>query len=500
MPTTGWPTWPQRPPSATARALREFWALRSPGASTAVLGGCLAVALVAGPLTVGFTPGLGLAVVGALVWLPALPALVRGRRWLDLALAAASVALVAVVAVRDADWLVALCLLAALGAAAVVAGAARSTLAILLSGASWAVGVVRAVPWLRDGASQAAGGRRERVLSLVRSLALTLALLLVFGALFATADEVFASYLPSVSVRLLPGQVVVGVLALAVTASLAHLAGNPPSWSDLALAPARPARRLEWLLPVGSLAAMVVAFVLVQLGGVLGGHRHVLQAAHLTYAQYARHGFAQLVAVTLLTLVVVAVAARRAPRESARDRLVVRIALGVLCVGTLGVVASALRRVDLYVEAYGMSRLRMVLITGELFLAAVLLLVMVAGIRWRAAWLGRAVVLAAAVSVLALAALNPDARIVRYDAQAPLASDLDVSYLQGLSADAVPAMDALAEPLRSCLLSGVPVNAPQGWRDWSLGRSRAATVTAAATPAGAYADYACTQYFLATAP
>src|SRR5665811_2172612 len=111
--------------------------------------------------------------------------------------------------------------------------------------------------------------------------------------------------------------------------------------------------------------AMVLAFVLVQVGGLVDGHEHILETVGLTYAQYAREGFAQLVVATALTLAVVAVAARRAPRESERDRRISRAALGVLCVGTLGVVASALRRMDLYVEAFGMTRLRLFVVVVE---------------------------------------------------------------------------------------------------------------------------------------
>src|SRR5665647_3177366 len=180
-------------------------------------------------------------------------------------------------------------------------------------------------------------------------------------------------------------------------------------------APGRPARRGEWLLPVLALDAMVLAFVLVQVGGLVDGHAHILETVGLTYAQYAREGFAQLVVATALTLAVVAVAARRAPRESERDRMISRAALGVLCVGTLGVVASALRRMDLYVEAFGMTRLRLFVVVVEVTLAAVLLLVMVAGVRWRGGWLPRAVVQVVGVAVLGLALANPDALIVRHN-------------------------------------------------------------------------------------
>jgi len=88
---------------------------------------------------------------------------------------------------------------------------------------------------------------------------------------------------------------------------------------------------------------------------------------------------------------------------------------------------------------------------------------------------------------------NPDARIVQYGAQASLGRS-DVAYLANLSADAVPAMDQLAEPLRSCLLRTADATGPRGLRDWNLGRARAAAV--AARPASfAVAPTACAPFF-----
>jgi hypothetical protein len=216
-----------------------------------------------------------------------------------------------------------------------------------------------------------------------------------------------------------------------------------------------------------ALDALVVAFVLVQVSTLVGG-----RIGDVTYAQYARQGFWQLVVATALTLVVVAVAARRAP-----DRRTARIALGVLCVATLGVVASALRRMDLYVDTYGLTRLRLLVAVAEVVLGVVIVLVLVAGVRWKGGWLPGAVVQVVAVAMLGLALVNPDAQILRHNTSAAATSPLDIVYLQGLSSDAVPAMDALAEPLRSCVLSRADT-APTwgGPLAWNLGRSRAADV------------------------
>lgn len=466
-----------------ALALREFWSARQGPVPLPVLVGALAAGVVGGAVLVGHRAGLGLAVLGLLVWAAALPVLVRRRSVSDAVTAALSIALVAMVAVRDAEWVAALSVLTAVVVAAVAVTSARSAPAVVLSPVAGAAGVLRVLPWFRGAAGQQLGTllgtQRSRLLGAARSVLVTVALLVVFGLLFASADQVFASYLPrfEIELDLLPARVVVGVLVALAAAAMAHLALAPPRWTGIALAPGRPAKRGEWLLPVLALDALVLAFVLVQVGALLGGHRYVLETAGLTYAEYARQGFAQLLAATALTLVVVAVAARRAPRETGRDRLLTRIALGLLCVGTLGVVASALRRMDLYVDAFGLTRLRVFAVVVELVLAAVLVLVMVAGVRWRSGWLPRAVVQVVAVAMLGLALLNPDAQIVRHNATADLsAAGTDVLYLQDLSADAVPAMDALDEPLRSCLLARARVDAPTGPIEWNLGRDRATTV------------------------
>ena len=474
-----------RPPSRLAHALARFWAERERPVPSSVLVNSGIVGVAGGGLLVGHRLGLGAAAVGLALWAAAVPAFVRRRAWLDLVTVALAVLLVAMVAVRDAGWVVALCLLAAAMLSTVAATSARGGPAVLASGASWAAGVVRTLPWLVRGAGTLAGHRRGQVLVAARSLAVTAGLLLVFGVLFTSADAVFASYVPRLELELLPGQVVVGLLVAVASATLAHLALAPPPWSGVRLPLGRPARLGEWLLPLVALDALVLAFVLVQLGGVLGGHRHVLGTAGLSYAEYARQGFAQLVAVTALTLVVVAVAARRAPRGTGRERLISRLVLGVLCVGTLGVVASALRRMDLYVEAFGLTRLRLFVVMAEVVLGVVLLLLLAAGVRWRAGWLPRAVVHVAGAGVLALALVNPDALIARHNLTADLEVPVDTVYLAGLSADAVPALHALDDPLWACLVHG---GTDGGAAAWNLGRARASELAGSAPGGSTCAD------------
>ena len=140
------------------------------------------------------------------------------------------------------------------------------------------------------------------------------------------------------------------------------------------------------------LDALFAVFVLVQLTVLFGGAGHVLRTAGLTYAQYARGGFWQLLAVTALTLLVIAIAARRAPKATRADRLLVRVLLGTLAALSLVIVASALYRMQVYADAYGATRLRLVVSTVELWLGLLFVLVGVAVVRLRADWLPRLVV------------------------------------------------------------------------------------------------------------
>jgi hypothetical protein len=205
---------------------------------------------------------------------------------------------------------------------------------------------------------------------------------------------------------------------------------------------------------------------------MFGGHAYVQRTTGLTYADYVHQGFGQLTVATVLTLLVVAVAARRAPRSTPRDRVVLRAVLGVLCGLTLVVVASALYRMHVYEQAYGFTRLRLLVSVFEAWLGLVVVLVMAAGLRLRAWWVPRAVLVSGAVALLLLAAANPDAFIARHNVERyQTTGRLDPAYLAGLSADAVPALTAAGAEL-GCVRAAQPAH--DDWLEWNLGRSRAA--------------------------
>src|SRR5690606_25387756 len=83
---------PAPPPGPLTVAMREFWAARLAPVPTPVLVAAGVAGVVGGGLVVGHEPGLGMALVGALVWSAALPALVRRRAVGELVTAALAIA------------------------------------------------------------------------------------------------------------------------------------------------------------------------------------------------------------------------------------------------------------------------------------------------------------------------------------------------------------------------------------------------------------------------
>lgn len=157
----------------------------------------------------------------------------------------------------------------------------------------------------------------------------------------------------------------------------------------------------------------------------------------------------------------------------------------MLCALTLAVVAVALRRLFLYEEAFGWTRLRLWVHAFELWLGLIVVLIAVAGIRLTADWLPRAVAATGAAGLIGLAALNPDAFIAEHNIQRfERTQKLDVSYLSGLSADAVPALDRLPEPRRSRALCAIAGRLDRGVASLggNLGRHRARQVLAEHPP------------------
>ncbi|QUQ63192.1 DUF4153 domain-containing protein [Kutzneria sp. CA-103260] len=420
--------------------------------------------LLAGVVTAALVPldrpGVGW-LLAALLLIVVVCTQISRPKLISIGWAAVTVLLVGVGTVRAAGWLFTLCLLAALVTASLAVSGGRTVTALVF-------GAMRAFPSLTKGFGRIRGGGRMTV-----SIGIGVTMVAIFGALFAAADPDFAALIrdssPTVDIgstfRTLflfccGGLVAAGTLR-------PHVRQRVPRPSQAVV------RRLEWAVPVGMLVALFAVFVGVQMVSWFGGSDYVMRTADLTYAQYARTAFWQLTAVTVLTLAVIGVTARVAPRESATDRLWLRGILGALSLLTLIVVASALSRMWAYQEAYGFTVLRLLVEACEIWLGLVYVMVIVAGVRLSGRWLPKGMLTTGIAALLVLAALNPEYVVARQDVQRwQQTQRLDTLYLSGLSVDILPALDGLPDRLKACATPWQQLPADD-WREWNTSRAAA---------------------------
>ncbi|GAA0951091.1 DUF4153 domain-containing protein [Actinocorallia libanotica] len=437
---------------------------------------------IAGAIFLHGKPGIGAALAAVAMVLALLPVL-RGRltprNRTGLVFAALGLGLALMPVLRDAAWLLALTTALALPLLSYALVGGRSWFEVIGGGLTLPGALVSMLPWSGRGIASAAEAGRGTGTAALRTAALAGLLLLVFGGLLTSADAAFSEMVSALLPDLGLGSILARAFWFLIISSLvlafAYLAITPPRLRELAPAPGTPAGRWAWAVPLISLNLLFLAFCAVQARVLLD---HTALPAGVSYSSYARQGFFQLVVVTVLVLAVIAVAVRHRPVSSPA---LVRLLLGALCVLTLVVVAVALRRLYLYEESSGWTRLRLWVHAFELWLGLVIVMIAVAGIRMKADWLPRAVAATGAAGLLLLGLINPDGFIASRNVDRLAHTErVVVPYLNVLSADAVPALDRLPEPRRSCALQEIArdLEKPDGWTSKNLSRERARRILA----------------------
>ena len=294
-------------------------------------------------------------------------------------------------------------------------------------------------------------GGRKVAFSVVRGVLLALPFLVIFIALLSAADLVFGDFVERVLswidldtlIDWTARSLVILVSAVfflgGLVAAVRSPAGRKLIGEDSPLI--RPFLGFTETTIVLSLVLLVfLAFVGVQFAYLFGGEANI-DAAGYTYAEYARRGFGELVAVASLALGMIYLLASVTRLSTRRQRT----AFVLLCGGVVLLVSvmliSAYQRLVLYEQAYGFSRLRTYTHVAIAWLAVALFVFLAVIVLGRLRQLAPAAVLLTCGFTLSLVLVNVDAFIVDRNGDRYLASgDLDVDYLSSLSDDAIPGM------------------------------------------------------------
>ena len=128
---------------------------------------------------------------------------------------------------------------------------------------------------------------------------------------------------------------------------------------------------LGFAIVLGAAAALYLLFLGVQSAGLFGGAEYLAEKG-LSYAEWARSGFFQMVRVTGINLALLLSAVQRSRRQGAAWRAV-RFLSALLTAESLVLLVSAAWRMTLYVDAYGLSFKRFLTYWGMGMMAAFLL-------------------------------------------------------------------------------------------------------------------------------
>lgn len=318
-------------------------------------------------------------------------------------------------------------------------------------------------------------------------LGIGLPLVVVFTGLFASADAAFADLLTqafsgfdlpallshAVSVTVTAG-VVIGIwrfgLADRAPKPLGGLGSSGLDRSSAATA-------------LGLLVALFAAFVGVQITYLFGG-LSTLERTGLTYSEYARRGFFELVIVAALVLGVVLVFDWATHRGDSRRARLVDGLNATLVTLTLVVLASAGYRMSLYTSQFGLTELRLYTSVFMGWVGLVLVWTVFTVLRNQRRRFALGAFLAAVSMIVGLNAVNPDAVIARANLTNE-SVELDAAYLAQLSNDAIPAIvkylatgdldcPSAHELVDATLLSP----APHDWRSASVSDVRAESALA----------------------
>jgi hypothetical protein len=332
---------------------------------------------------------------------------------------------------------------------------------------------------------------------------LVLPLLFFLSLLLSSADPFFADWLGDLFFNfekapeyLLRGLVIVG-LAYCLAAAYLYALGR--SRDTTLFADRKPL--LAPILGFGEAATMLTSvnllfaiFVGVQFRYFFGGLANIVDSPEsLTYAEYARRGFFELIVVVITALIFfVLLSSLTGRKKGSQQTWFSGLGIGLFLLVAV-ILVSAFQRLLLLELAYGFTRLRTYPHVFMIWLGVLLLAIVVLEILGRQRAFALAVLLAVVGFTFSLALLNVDAFIARVNLQRHiLAGELDTFYLATLSEDAIPQLTSAyqrADDSGDTELAGQLANSlachfaqqPTGawaWQSWTWSRSEAAKLWA----------------------
>lgn len=292
---------------------------------------------------------------------------------------------------------------------------------------------------------------KSSVLPIVRGVLISLPIIVVFLLLLSSADAVFRQVVGGLFDFHIAPETITHLLLIGFVASLfigayalIFMTSKEPEVKTFPDGVGLKLGATESSVILGSVGVLFLFFVMIQLTYLFGGADQVASTGY-TYAEYARKGFFELIAVAVISLALILSLKRTVVFRVAPQKAIFKWLSGILIAEVLVIMLSAHMRLNLYEESYGFTTLRLLSHMFIFWLAiafGLLALHIITNSR------EQKFALQLFVSVLGFFALinliNPDSFIARQNINRfNETGKIDMYYLGNLSEDATPAIARL---------------------------------------------------------
>lgn len=302
--------------------------------------------------------------------------------------------------------------------------------------------------------------RHSTISKIFVGLIISLPLLIVIIGLLSSADLVFKNIMDNLSGffvnlklnSLMTQAILVLIVALLIFSYLWYL--SIPQKRDCKIQPINELKDNGVMDPIIIITVLVMIcliyslFIFIQFAYLFGSAYSKLPAA-LTYSEYARRGFFELVLVTLINLSIVLINVNLSKHKTEGLNKLLQGLNTFLILCTLVILFSAHLRMTLYEKIYGYTYLRFFTHT---FMVYILILLITASLKvwYKKLSLAKVYLIISLIAYTAINYVNADAIIANKNLERyHKTGKIDVYYLSRLSYDAVPQMLSLYNDLKT---------------------------------------------------
>ena len=293
------------------------------------------------------------------------------------------------------------------------------------------------------------GFQNPALKSALKGVIIAIPVLVVFISLFYSADLIVQKYIDSIwNINIDPAITIRTLLVLIfsyffIGIFASAFSNKKPDFSPVPKrAEFKPLGWIESTVVLGSTEILFLFFIIIQSVYLFGGKTYVWGISeYITYSEYARKGFYELLAVAIFSLFLIYALEKLTKRETLKQKNLFKILNVVLVLEISVIMFSTFKRLSLYVDGYGLTFSRFFSFVFLFWLFSVFLLFLYCKIYsekrktkflFSLFWL-------TILFWLGINLLNPDAFIAKKNIERlAQGKKLDAYYLNFLSNDAAP--------------------------------------------------------------